>query len=156
MHYSGLNEATTKNTYALPRINKFNDLLGAARQFRTLNANGGCWQILVKEEDQDKTAFVFHTGLHCYKQVPFGLTNAPAIFQRAQYVILSGFKRKPCLVCHDNVIVFSILVEEHFRHDAETLLLLNRAQVPLKLSKCEFFRTTVNYLGQVANPENWW
>jgi len=57
-----------------------------------LDCNSGSWKIAVAVEDQDKTTFTCHEGTYKYIRLPFGLTNAPATFQRAIDMILSGVK----------------------------------------------------------------
>ena len=47
-----------------------------------MDAFSGYNQILMAEEDQEKTAFVTSQGLYCYRVMPFGLKNAGATYQR--------------------------------------------------------------------------
>ena len=84
--------------------------------------------------------------------MPFGLTNAPASFQRALDFILTQFKWKSCLVYLDDVIIYSKTIEEHIRHVDEILSSLAQAGVTLKMKKCKFFTTTVEYLGHIIKP----
>jgi Reverse transcriptase (RNA-dependent DNA polymerase) len=90
--YRRLNSVTSKDSYALPRIDDSIDSLGGAQYFTTLDANSGYWQIVVSPEDQDKTTFTTHRGLYRFKRLPFGLVSAPATFQRAIDVILSSVR----------------------------------------------------------------
>ena len=39
-------------------------------------------QILMDEDNQEKTSFVISQGLYYYKVMPFGLKNARATYQR--------------------------------------------------------------------------
>ena len=84
--------------------------------------------------------------------MPFGLRNAPATFQRALDIILSGVRWQSCLIYLDDVIVFSWSTVEHLRHVDEILTLLRRVGVTLKLTKFSFFQPTVDYLGHVITP----
>ena len=84
--------------------------------------------------------------------MPFGLKNAPGTFQRAADIILASVKWQYALVYLDDVIVYSKSIEEHFGHLDHVLQLMHDAGLTLKLNKCEFFRSSVDYLGQVISP----
>lgn len=84
--------------------------------------------------------------------MPFGLRNAPATFQRAHDIILSGVRWQICLVYLDDVIVFSRSISDHIAHLDHVLGLLRAAGVSLKLKKCHFFQERVDYLGHVITP----
>jgi len=84
--------------------------------------------------------------------MPFCLINAPATFQRALEIILSGVKWQSCLIYLDDVIVYSKTGEEHVGHVHRVLRLLCDAEVTLRLPKCRFFRQTVEYLGHEIKP----
>ena len=105
--YRRLNDVTVKDTFPLPRMDDCVDFLGEASVFSMLDCNSGYWQIPVAVEDQDKTTFTCHDGTYNYIRLPFGFTNAPATFQRAIDMIMSGVKWKTCLVYLDDLIVFS-------------------------------------------------
>lgn len=150
--YRRLNEATVKDSYPLPRMDECLDSLGEARFFSTLDCNAGYWQIPVAEEDRNKTAFTCHHGAYRCVRLPFGLSNAPATFQRAMDMILAGVKWQTCLIYLDDVIVFSKTAEQHLDHLAEVLDLLAAAGVTLKATKCHFFQKEVEYLGHVVTP----
>jgi Reverse transcriptase (RNA-dependent DNA polymerase) len=79
--------------------------------------------------------------------MPFGLCNAPATFQRALAMLLCKVKWKYALVYLDDVIIYSKSIEEHFEQLDYVLSILRNAGGTLKLSKCHFFQSSVNYLG---------
>ena len=128
------------------------DSLGDAGIFSTFDCNSGYLQIPVAPEDRDKTTFITHMGTFRHVRMPFRLRNAPATFQRALYIILSGVRWQTCLIYLDDVIVFSKNEKEHVAHVDEVLTLLRSAGTSLKLKKCEFFKPKVDYLGHVITP----
>jgi Reverse transcriptase (RNA-dependent DNA polymerase) len=142
--YRRLNMITVPDTYPLPRMDECIDSLGDAVVFTILDCNSGYWQIPVHPGDRDKTTFTSHYGTYRFLWLPFGLRNAPATFQRAIDIILSGVKWKTCLVYLDDVIVFSGSRSAHLAHVAEVLTLLGNAGLSLKLKKCHFFSETVD------------
>ena len=117
--------------------------------FTTFDWNSGYWQIPVSNRDRYKKAIVCHYGLYLYKRIPFGLTNAPATFQRAPDILLSQYKWRSCLVYMDDVTIFSRCLDSHVSHFEQVLSSLSCAGGTLKLKKCEFFTKEVRYLGRV-------
>ena len=89
----------------MPRVDDILDQLGGSRYFSTVDLASGYWQVLLKEEDMEKTVSV---GLDHYefKVMPFGATNALATFQRMMGKILKGlqcclvFRTSPPLLHH--------------------------------------------------------
>lgn len=150
--YRRLNALTVRDTYPIPRMDECIDSLGDAKVLTTLDCNAGYWQISLRREDWDKSTFVCHSGSYLFKRVPFGLTNAPATFQRTLDIVLSAYKWQTCLVYIDDIIIYSKNDESHFRHLEEVLSTLHRANISLKLEKCEFFTTRVRYLGHIIEP----
>jgi hypothetical protein len=92
------------------------DALQDAQWFTTLDLTSGYWQIKVKKEDQEKTAFITKFGTYEFKVMPFELCNAPATFQRMMDKVLQGIKDKFVLVYLDDVIIFSKTFKEHTQY----------------------------------------
>jgi len=84
--------------------------------------------------------------------MPFGLTIAPATFQRALDIFLSGLKWQICLIYLDDVIIFSANAEQHV-NDVDTVLHRRReAGVTLNLENCTWIFDEVEYLGHIVRP----
>ena len=86
--YRKLNAVTDKDQYPLEQIQDIFDQVGGSTIFSTLDLEVGYWQIKVDPRSVDKTAFRCHRGLFEFLRMPFGLCNAPAVFQRTMDKIL--------------------------------------------------------------------
>ena len=61
-----------------------------ATLFTTPQLATGYWQVKVKEEDKEKTAFSTYKGHYEFNNIPFGLTNGPATFQWLMHGVCPG------------------------------------------------------------------
>ena len=80
--YRRLNAVTQQDAYPLPRIDDSLDALSGSKLFSTFDLFSGYWQVLLDADAREKSAFAPRTGLWKWKVLPFGLTSAPATFQR--------------------------------------------------------------------------
>ena len=81
------------------------DILAGSQLFSTLDLISGYWQVEVKPEDREKTAFATSEGLYEFNVLPFGMCNGPATFQRLMNILLAGIQWHSCLVYLDDIIV---------------------------------------------------
>lgn len=88
----------------------------------------------------DKTTFTSHCGSFRYKRMPFGLLNAPAMFQLGLYIILTLVQCKTFLAYLYDLIIFSSYMEEHVQPVDDVLTVIGSAVILLKLLKCESFQ----------------
>ena len=106
--YRDLNRATVKDAYPMPNINELEiatkfDLVEGYNQYkRRKNINRG--------------AHLQRTGGYSNQtRLTFGLTNAPATFQRMMNEALGDEVDKCCLVYLDDVLIYSRSREAHFK-----------------------------------------
>jgi len=128
-----LNAVTKKDSYPLPRIDDIFDQLSGNSWYSTLDLKSGYWQVKIRSEDKEKTAFSVGNGLWQFRVMPFGLCNAPATFERVMEQVLREFISKICLVYLDDVIIFGKTFEEMIQNLKKVLLRLR--EVNLKVNK---------------------
>ncbi len=111
--YRRLNAVTIQDAYPLPRIDDSLDALSGAKLFSTLDLVSGYWQVPLDTDAQAKSAFVTRNGLWKWKVLPFGLTSAPATFQRLMESVFRDLHWKTLLLYLDDVIVISKDISSH-------------------------------------------
>ena len=79
--YTDLNKECPKDSYPLPTIDQLVDSTACHQLYSFIDAAQGYHQIPMKKEDEEKTSFITHEGLYCYKVMPFELKNARATYQ---------------------------------------------------------------------------
>jgi len=149
--YRRLNEATIKDAFPLPRIDETLDHLSGAQYFCTLDLASGYWQVELDDEAKQKSAFVVQSGLYSWNVMPFGLTNAPATFERLMERVLAGLHWQTLLVYLDDIIIYGRDIPETAARLGEVFQRLQSAGLKLKPSKCDLFKTSVNYLGHIVS-----
>ncbi|GBM61026.1 Retrovirus-related Pol polyprotein from transposon 297 [Araneus ventricosus] len=142
-----------KDSYPLPRIDDTLDALNGSQWFTTLDLKSGYWQVEVRPEDREKTAFTTGQGLWQFKVMPFGLCNAPATFERLMETVLRGLSSEACLVYLDDIIIVGRTFEEHLNNLRKVFQRLQKANLKLSPKKCRFFQKEVTYLGHVISAE---
>jgi len=150
--YRKLN-AVTKKFLSIARIDDiFDQLLGNA-WYSTLDLKSGYWQIKIRSEDKDKTAFAIGNELWQFRVMPFGLCNAPATFEQVMEQVLREFISKICLVYFNDIIIFGKTFEKMIQNLEKILLRLREINLKINSKKCILFIRKVKHLGHVISFE---
>ncbi|SGY86371.1 BQ5605_C009g05813 [Microbotryum silenes-dioicae] len=150
--YRGLNKITRKNRYPLPLIPEALDRIRGAKIYTKLDLRSGYNLVRIKEGDEWKTAFRTRYGHFECLVMPFGLTNAPAAFQHLMNSIFRDLLNVSVLVYLDDILIFSGDECQHTRHVQEVLQRLINNKLYCNPKKCEFNRTSTEYLGFIISP----
>jgi transposase InsO family protein len=151
--YRRLNAVTKFDAYPLPRIDETLEALSGARYFTTLDLISGYWQVGLSESAKLKSAFVVRSGLYLFKVMPFGLSGAPATFERLMETVLRGLQWESCLVYLDDVVIFGRTETELLSRMDEVFARLGNANLKLKPKKCKLFARETDYLGHVISGD---
>ena len=152
--YRQLNKRTKKDAYALPRIEEMLDCLAGNKYFSVIDMKSGYHQVEIYEHHKERTAFtVGPLGLYEFNRMPFGLSGAPATYQRLMQDVLGDLHLKTCCIFIDDVIIFSSTFQEHLERLQLVFDRIKEANLKLSPKKCTFFKKKVKYVGHVVRPK---
>lgn len=150
--YRKLNDLTLKDSYPIPRIDTTLDALSGSKWFSTIDLKSGYWQVKMAPEDKPKTAFSIPRGGHWqFLNMPFGLCNAGATFERLMEKVLSNLSWNICMVYLDDIIILSKTFEEHIENLRQVFERLKSANLKMNLKKCCILQKQVSFLGHVVS-----
>jgi hypothetical protein len=147
MDYRGLNAVSEKDRYPLPLTRETLNALKGMKYFSKIDIVAAFNNIRIKKGLEYLTAFRTKLGLFESLVMPFGLTGAPATWQRFMNDILRPYIDLFCQVYLDDILIYSKTRKEHEQHIKLVLDVLRENQLYAKPSKCEFFKSELTYLG---------
>nr|GEY10552.1 putative reverse transcriptase domain-containing protein [Tanacetum cinerariifolium] len=145
-----------RNKRVLCEILKIDDLfdqLQGSRYLSKIDLRSGYHQLRVREEDILRTAFRTRYGHFEFTVIPFGLTNAPAVFMDLMNRVCRPYLNKFVIVFINDILIYSKSKEEHEVHLKLILELLKKGKLFGKFLKCEFWLQEIRFLGHVENSE---
>lgn len=151
--YRELNARTVKDRYPLPLISQLLDTLSGANYFTAIDLKGAYNLVRIKPGCEWLAAFRTKFGLFEPLVIPFGLTNAPAVFQRFINDVFSDLLDTFVVVYLDDILVFSPDLQTHIEHVRAVLQRLRDHRLVAKLSKCIFNSTSVSFLGYIVSRQ---
>lgn len=145
--YRALNKITIKDKYPMPRIEELIDRLQGCKFFTSLDLKSGYYQIKMKEDSVQKTAFITEDGHYEFLRLPFGLANAPSTFQQMMNRVLGNLRFGKIIVYLDDILIVSETAEENLEILETVLKLFRENGLTLNLKKCHFLKTEIEFLG---------
>jgi hypothetical protein len=149
--YRKLNAFTIPDRYPLPLIQELVDKVKDARLFSKMDVRARYNNIRIKEGDEYKAAFKTNMGLFENTVMPFGLRNAPSVFQRMMNtefadIIATG---KVIIYMDDILVATRNDLEEHRQLVHQILARLQKMDLYLKPAKCTFETRKIEFLGVI-------
>ncbi|GFV43612.1 retrovirus-related Pol polyprotein from transposon 17.6 [Trichonephila clavipes] len=142
-----LNALCKADSEPLPIMDSLLEQLARANFFSILDLASSYWHVPIHPKDTEKLAFCTNFGLYEWCRLPFGIKIAPAIFNRLIRRILTKYKIDFACNYFDDIIVFSSSEKEHWNHLKTIFDICQKENIKLKLSKCVFAQTRINFLG---------
>lgn len=151
--YRALNAITEKTEFPMPRADDIYRRLGGSKFFSVIDCRSGFSQIEINVKDRHKTAFSTPNGIrYQFKRMPFGLTNGPAVFQRAMIDLLAGLEDIVfCFV--DDLIVHNSTFFGHLEALRRVLQRLESCHVKLNAEKSTICTNQIKFLGNIVSAD---
>jgi len=143
-----------KDNYPTPLIDDLIDKLSEKTIFTKLDLKNGFFHVHMHEDSIKYTAFTTPMGQYEWLRMPFGLRNAPAVFQRFVNKIFADLvKEDKVLIYMDDILIATKDSKSHMEILTEVFKRLVDNKLELRLDKCEFLQREIKYLGYIISGE---
>ena len=140
-----VNPVIDVNKYPLPRPEDMLAALAGGEKFTKLDLTNAYLQMVLDPECRKFVTINTHRGLYEYTRLPFGISSAPARFQKTMDIILQGLPKVLCYI--DDILVTGKDDDDHYANLENVLKRLKDYGLKLKTEKCAFLRESIEYLG---------
>lgn len=124
--------------HPIPNIDEIFTRLNGGDTFTKLDFSDAYLQVELDESSKSLTTISTPFGFFRYKRMPFGISSAPAIFQKITDQIVAGIPY--CAAYLDDIIVSGRNTEEHVLNLTKILERIKEFGFKCRFSKCEFFK----------------
>ncbi|GJR64326.1 putative reverse transcriptase domain-containing protein [Tanacetum coccineum] len=134
-------------------VKKKNESFRISSVYSKIDLRLGYHQLRVRNEDIPKIAFRMRYGHYEFQVIPFGLTNAPAVFMDLVNRVCKPYLDKFVIVFIDDILIYSRNKEEHANRLRIILELLKKEKLYAKFSKCDFWIRIVQFLRHLIDSQ---
>jgi Reverse transcriptase (RNA-dependent DNA polymerase) len=129
------------------------DNLKGRRYFSKIDLRDAYNQIRMDPSSEDITSFFCKYGTYCYRVMPFGLSVAPAFFQRMVNCVLQKFLGLEVVCYLDDILISTYSLSQNIKKTEEVITTLETANLFACMEKCEFYTESIEYLGFVIGAQ---
>ena len=151
--YRQVNKVTKKEEYPMPNLNKCVYRPSKVKYFTKLDLVRGYYQVPIDKNSRKYTAFSTMQHHYEFKRLSFGLKNSGMAFQRIMQHILSPLLHNNIIIYIDDILIMSETFQEHVELVGKVLRLLATYMIKIKVSKCEWFKEEVAFLGHIISSK---
>jgi hypothetical protein len=151
--FKDLNKESIKDNFPLPNMDFLLQQVTISSSMSMLDGFSRYNQVLVVEEDREKTTFITTWETYAYARMPFGLKNVGATFQRAMDHVFNELIGKFMENYKDDLMVHSKKREDHIHHLIKVFERCILYDVSLNPKKCLFAMTQGKLLGHIVCKE---
>jgi transposase InsO family protein/predicted aspartyl protease len=135
--------------HPIPSVDELLTRLNNGQKFTKLDLSDAYLQIELDEDSKKLVVINTPLGLYRYNRMPFGIANAPAVFQRIMDQVIAGIPN--CVAYLDDILITGAHDEEHLQTLEAVLAKLAEFNLRCNPDKCSFFKDEVSYLGFVID-----
>ena len=146
-----LNKYVQRQHFPIPCIDDLLASITNAECFSLLDCKSAYYQLQVSPESQHFLTFGTPFGRYTFRRLPFGICTAPEIFQKVMSDLLSDLPG--VIVYIDDILIFGSSPEEHNKRVTEVLQRLSENGICLKVEKCIFGSSQVDFLGHSLSKD---
>ena len=146
-----VNPVLEVDQHPLPSAQDLFATLAGAKIYTKLDLSHAYQQLLLDEESKKYLTVNTSKGLYQYHRLTYGIASAPAIFQNVMDQVLQGLDHVVWFL--DDILIATSAMEEHLKILEEVLRRLEKYGICVKLPKCKFFESKVEYLGHCVDAE---
>lgn len=148
INFKKLNEKMLRDRYPLPLIEDQIDHLRGSGIYTTLDLKDGFFHVQVEEASRKYTSFVVPSGQYEFNRVPFGLSNAPSVFQRYIHNIFRPLLLDNIVLIYmDDIVILSKNEEQAVERLRLVLFTAAEYGLIIRWRKCQFLQKRIDYLG---------
>ena len=151
--YRKVNKVTKQENFPMPHLADSIYSAHNIKYFTKVDLIKGYYQVPIHPDSRQYTSFSTVNEQYQFKRLSFGLRNSGIQFQRNMQEILTEFKSKRVIVYQDDILIMSEDFQDHINLVERVLTTLMKNGVKIKLSKCEFFKQKVTFLGHLISSE---
>ena len=149
--YRDLNAKTDLDLYPLPHLRDFTLQIAGSTIFSKLDLFKAFHQLVIDPRDRFKTALATPWGQFQFKRLAMGMRNSAQSFQRWVDNVIGDLPNVFCYL--DDILVYNKSEQEHLQTIKILLERLSNAGLSISLSKCEFGKDNLEYLGYQINSQ---
>ena len=144
INYKRLNDNTLDNSYKLPGKDQLINRIQDAKIFSKIDLKSGFWQIQMENSSIIWTAFTVPMGHYEWTVMPFGLKNAPAVFQQMMDTIFKKYY-KFVAVYIDDILIFSKNKKDHEEHISMVFIELEKNGLVASKKKIHLLKYNIEF-----------
>ena len=146
-----VNPVLTLDKYHISKVEDLFSTLAGGKIFNKIDLSHAYQQLPLADESKLYVVITTQKGLFHYTRLPLSVSSAPGIFQHVMENVLQGIPN--IIVYLDDILLSSPTESDHLQLLDQVLDLLEKAGLKARKEKCQFFVSSVTYLGHKIDAE---